>query len=209
MTSHVVTPLGKEAAEYMRSSLRNGLTLARLLRTHVDFDSGYITTVFDPHIDSSKAMDFGSGWNLDQDEARRYLMYLAEQLDPGSGSLLWLVEDVSAEPHFPYLQRTEAKGIPIRSLNEEVYYVLSRNHHNRAMIQEAMKLADACYYSLSVVAPSEAPGDLHGLRGAVSVDFLRGVAERAELVAMSAYDGEGLVIWQRNPTLSVTWPPQE
>jgi len=198
MNEYTVLTLGEEARAYMRASLENGKTLARLVRELVDLDRGTITTTFRADIDAAKALEFTSGWDMYWDDAYEHMLSLASAVSSTHDTLIWVIEDILAERGDTGLRREEEEGIPLRFLNDEVYYVLSSDTHAMEVIRSAMQSGDADWYALTVLAPLEDPPDLSSPRGEITVDFLRSVVERAPLIAMGVYDGEGILVWQRD-----------
>jgi len=198
MDGYRVLTLGEEARTFMRESLQDGNTLASLVHELVDFEQGSITTLFDEDLDPKNALLFTSGWDIGMDDTRDYVLSVADTLRTRIGDLIWIMEEIKAEPDFPYLRRLEDEGVPMRFLGNEVYYVLSTATHMVKTIGEAIREAKTSYYALNVVAPLEGRWDLSSPRGEITLDLLRHVVERSPLVVMGAYDGEGFLVWQRH-----------
>jgi len=201
MDGYRVLTLGEEARTFMRESLQDGNTLASLVHELVDFEKGSITTLFNEDVDPANALLFESGWDIGSDDARDYLISVADALEAKAGPLMWVMEEILFDGVLN-LERRKQEGIPVRILNTDVYYVLSSALHSSDAIATALRQANTSLYALTVVSPFEKHLDLSSLRGEITVDFLRSVVERAPLIAMGAYDGEGILVWRRDTDLA-------
>ena len=105
----------------------------------------------------------------------------------GQPRAAWFVADPLARPGDPVLSTVE---LEYHAVDDAVYYVARPGDH--APVAEAWRQASSAAGQAGLVTTNEPP------KSGVDGDALRRVAERAVLIVVSAYDGDGAIFAARS-----------
>lgn len=201
------------AVEYMENQLRLGKTLASLLLRTVDFRRGSIASLIPAGYGSAELLEFEkghlestgipqrvqlgsiSGLALQKVNAKDDLTELIATALKRPGGYC-LLENSLALSSDPWLQRAKSR---IAIHETEVYHLLTSNDRDRIAIENAIGDASrspnvcgcgACGRLAEALAVSSS-GQV-----VLSTDDIKALASSAEYLVVSAYDGEGYLLWR-------------
>jgi hypothetical protein len=108
-----------------------------------------------------------------------------------------IFEDAKSRPTDPWIQSEDGR---IKNLDDEVYYVLDEKDANdEEKIARTVRDAQSGWHFVGVMSLPPRNGRLSGGGRNLSADDLRALAERAVVILVGAYDGEGYLVWSKNP----------
>jgi len=216
MANYVRTRLGDDALDYLLQRLRNGHSLLGLVSSVVAAGDGHVTSLLPGSVADADAKDFmrggkvqaGPSYSFETDDGRRFraeaiggtedgLVQDVNEFLQGGGSRLCVMDNASARPSSPWLQRERSRMI---ICDEEVYHVLGRDASPaeiELMLREAKSIAPP---SVTVLSISDFDiGDiLEGEMRMVGATILEDIASQSVAVLVRAYDGEGYLVWTAN-----------
>lgn len=99
-----------------------------------------------------------------------------------------VIEDYLEEPSSQFSQINNVKMIPY---NDEVYYFLDANN-SIPEIKKTILSAEQIWHSLCLLTSIK-----HPLHKPLSTEILEAIVCNTSYVIVSAYDGEGYIIWER------------
>lgn len=202
---------GFEAIEYIKYILENGKTLSNCLLQNCDLDSGRVITYLPIYVNEEEAKEFKFGGKIKvSPESIIYkpgviavpipntndclIKIIQDFLDNGDGNLC-IFEDATRNPTDPVISLKDTR---IFICQNEVYYVLfSKDAGAKDRIDDTIWDSDSHWHFVCVM--TSAPKDSCFFRNQknINANDLKTLAERAEKVAIGAYDGEGYLIWSR------------
>lgn len=190
--------LGDEARAYVeRQILEGGLTLSRLVLERLRPGEGVLFTHLPPDLEPGQARDFDHGGVARLSSSEQAL----EQLLWERGSLLetgvFVAENAVASCADPIV-RENPRGT--FCYGEEVYSWVSCEASRRPDVRGALSRAASGWVLVAMLSsvPAHLGEPRLALRGC-GRETLKALAERAELVVVGAYDGEGYVVWDGSP----------
>lgn len=197
---------------YVESVLSEGHTLAKLLLQRFKPQVGTVFILSPDPLDSSQVLQFDSGHFPQEpvsatigglpgsmspiadsdDEFTRLICELLEAPDS-----VCLIENFLARAGDPWLQRAKSCVVTHES---EVFHAVFSEDHTQDKIADAIREARGIPVFIGVVGrlTSETAGFIQKEK-AVTASALESIAETARLVFVGAYDGEGFVLWAREP----------
>jgi hypothetical protein len=200
------------ATNYMKRVLTQGHTLAKFLLQSVKPQVGTIVILSPSPLDSSQALEFDSG-HFPQEPVSATIGGLPGAISPIAdsddqlasliGQLLeapdavCLLENSVASAGDPWLQRAKSCVV---TREREVFHVLFSEDNTEDKIAEAILEARGIPVFIGALGrlTSETAKSI-STQKAVAAVALESVAETARLVFVGAYDGEGYVLWAREP----------
>lgn len=206
--------LGQAAGQFMKECLASGNTLARLVLETLRLEQSEITTFLPLGTAPESVQDFGSGgklpappsseWKYAQAGNESLRMVPVPNTDAELGAKIkeyllsgnnrvCVLEDALKKPSDPVLSALTTK---YATYGSEVYHLLLQEHAQDDSIFTAMKSAKSIPTFIGVMTSCARPREL-ATTGEISVDELRELAKRAEIVFVGAYDGEGYLLWRR------------
>jgi hypothetical protein len=199
--------LGPEANEYVRDVLESGRSLALHLRRSHDLTEGKVVTRLAPDANTDELGKFEWGGKYypepvsgrrrtPEDDLASYILGYLE----ADEERVCVFENYLARSTDPWLERAESR---VLFLGEEVYHVISAEVVNPSLAKVTINEAD--YYPVFIGILSRWPEGSHlsPERRDTANEELRALAEKAEKIIVSAYDGEGYLIWgSRRPQAS-------
>ena len=211
--------LGREAIQFIRDCLEEGgMTLGRGLLLHCDLEKGRVLTYLPTTVSEDETRQFKFGGKVEEiplgpadnfvaEAGTRWVRVPTEDTDNhlvrtiqaylrGEGGRWCIFEDAVSSPSFPYIRRR--RDGRIRVLGSEVYYLIGKSDaEDEARILKTVRNAQSGWRF--ACAMSSVPERVHFLEGGRSLkrDEVRVLAERAEKIAVGAYDGEGYLIWSK------------
>jgi hypothetical protein len=199
------------AVQYMESILARGHTLAKFLLQYVKAQEGTVL-ILSPDVLGSSVLQFDSGHFPQEtvpgtvgglpgsisavaDSVDDFVRLIYEQLEiPNS---VCVMENFIASQGDPWLQRAKSCVVAHGS---EVFHVVFNEDHRESKIEDA--ICDARRIPIFIGAVGRLTTEMaHSIQNqkTITTSGLQSIAQTAWLVFVGAYDGEGFVIWERNP----------
>lgn len=100
------------------------------------------------------------------------------------------VEDTSAAPTDPYLQKNE---VDFFSYEQEVYYILSQTVDTK-LINKTILLAGAVWHFLTIFTQKP-----ENLSPNLTKENFEEMCDNLTFIVAGAYDGEGYIFWEKKP----------
>jgi hypothetical protein len=207
--------LSSDATEYLKESLAKGHTLSKYLLQRADLNRGEVFTFVPNTLNESAANNFRAGPLLPETPVEIVLEAADADLKsrivrtPNTDSVLAEViithmandadrmavfEEGLAKPSDPCMR--SAKLTPWQPFGDEVYYFLARRGSSYFEVLRAIKNAHSAYPGLIGILTRASRLQKSAVqRGKLTAKMLKDFAARAEFVLVSAYDGEGYLIW--------------
>ena len=210
--------LSSEATEYIKQNISDlGLSLSRMAKKYIDLNKGKVMGILPLDIERQQVIEFGNGGleyepslpqttvltnekvHGKQSEIRlgettlRLIMYIQEHLKVNKDHLC-IMEDMSAEPSFPFLKYSLSN---IKFYQNEVYSVIYNDEVQVQQIWNAIRdtRSAACHIGLMTSYPE----NTHILKKTnnLTEDELIILAQRTEKIFVGAYDMESYLIWSK------------
>ena len=181
--------LGSAGAAYVESQLQQGAGLCTLLMQRIKPDD----TFFSPVPDGTtlkRAQEFEVGGLMSRHEMRTWLTsYL--QASQASGGCAVIFHDVWAKPEDflrdkPAVRRFFSGGSVFYFINKEIYDIDSM----AAGIDQITS-----YLMIGIIVPSSIVASIDG--EFADARLVEEIAQTSQSVFVSAYDQEGIVVWER------------
>lgn len=205
---------GPEAIDYIKGRLALGKTLAAYLLQHAELNSGRVVTLLPSDVNYESATQFEYGGKLPtpggyekriiaKDRTVRRMSptpnsdsYLAgivkAYLNMGDGRIC-IFEDANARSGDPFLL---FRPVQYATLNEEVYYFLTRKGLNDIKIKDTIRSAASWLFICAMTVIPQ--GFIDSENQVFTSEQLMELAKKAEKIAIGAYDGEGYLIWNKH-----------
>jgi hypothetical protein len=199
--------LGAAGLGYIRDCLAEGKELSKSLLERLDLERGRVTTFLPIETTDERATEFRwggkvpfglgiqSGDGIGHLPSRipnmnAALTNVVEAYLKSSDEAACVVEDPLAEPSDGALSRSPVKP---SFCGQSVLYVLTAVHADPRLIEKTLRIAS------SISPPMVGALTRHRGRADNTLDLqeLREIAAHTERVVMSAYDGEGFVMWSK------------
>ncbi len=188
METSILFPLGISGTEYVKSCLNDGGVLSKLILKFA-LGKGSAFSFLPANVTQTHALEFARGNVTSPRAAYASLFTQIAQLDVASSEFLIVIEDPWMKPDDPFPLRKNA----FRS-DGNVYYLLKKDDFDIAHLEATIKLTRSFLF-VGVVAKIQLSD--HDLRDHVLTEnLLEKIARNSALIFVSAYDGEGLVIWK-------------
>jgi hypothetical protein len=208
--------VGTEGLNYIKDRLAEGNSLSQALLNSRDLASGKVTTYLPAAISDREAKQFstggklriprrlsvtlairGSNWRIEpKPNLDTYIVKMIRSFLGQRGSCC-IFEDAKSRPTDPWIQSEDGR---IKNLDDEVYYVLDEKDANdEEKIARTVRDAQSGWHFVGVMSLPPRNGRLSGGGRNLSADDLRALAERAVVILVGAYDGEGYLVWSKNP----------
>jgi hypothetical protein len=198
-----------KAVEYVRGTLQKGKTLAAMLVKYIDFLQGTVVALTPVPLSAKETPEFDrghlpsnqdsrlritvgdlSGAAYPKSNANEQLVDLIEQ-SLGLQKDICLLENSLAAPKDPWLNRAHSR---IAIYDNEVYHVLTSGDRSKNSISAAVREAHAPTVLVGALG-REVLNCPASRRFDVSKEDLRKFAQLSQCVFVSAYDGEGYIVW--------------
>jgi hypothetical protein len=181
--------LGDAGIAWLRSSLEDGLSMAREVLRSIKLEEGEAYAIIPPHAPSDVLYDFEEGGKglAGSDEV---LIEAFTQVI-GDDTALLVVEDERARPNAPFLERSRSETM---TLGEEVYHWFVLRPGN---VEEGMDFFSRSTGGYPTNAVISSPGLETRLceAGAIRASHVELLVQNLRAVIVSAYDNEGYVLW--------------
>ncbi len=205
--------LGGAALDFLRERLAEGKTLSRCLLQYCDLKGGDVVThlpgdmkedeLYQFSIGGKLPVPLGSAKRVQASDGRWMTMVRTPNMDAYLARIirdflrddrsLCLFEDFKSSPTDPRIQREDER---IRILGDEVYYALGKiDAVDEEKIAKTIRDADSIWHFLCVMSSLPEMRRLSGRN--LTEEIVKCLAERAEKIAINAYDGEGYLLWYR------------
>lgn len=189
--------LGSDAVDYLRAYFTEGTTLANLL-ARLPLDQGRIVAYVPQSADSNQITHYASG-GLVREEDRgapgRYAICFVSNYLNASDMRCAVFEDINAVPG----NATNYNGndIPYVTFADEVYPFVVRSPNTWEAIAQVIAFAASYRLVCALWESATVPPLFTGTE--VGLDLLESIASQCEHIAILAYDGEGFLLWSRDP----------
>ena len=197
----------KKAKEYLITQLKDGNTLAQILLEKICLDKGRYLALLHPTADKSLIYNFRSGGILPQKPLEpvvfREKIYPGRKKADSYQELVWYLQNALTLENCCYfddqMHRREdliAKQYKTETLyyNDELYLFLQNSNFSIERSKKIIQHVDAQWYYMNIIS-EEKPDESQE----ISVEKLRKIASSTTHIIIGAYDGEGYIIWEKNP----------
>ena len=192
--------IAKRALDYVIQQLDYGFTLDELLRKRLELRKGRVYTPLEPDKEGHLLDGFDCVPSYDEDDR---LDELVDQMDlfrqylrKGGGRMV-VLESVGAPPSEPWVSRF----VPtIMTHGEEIYHFMFEEDVDRADLEQVLQDASAPCLEIGALTRLPPMADFSHERREISLAELTMLADNTEKLYVSAYDGEGYLIWDRGPS---------
>lgn len=180
--------------------------MSRYLLQNCNFENGKVITFLPHDVSNEDARHFKLGGkikpptepdkiSLSIPNTNNYLIDILEAFLREGGGRLCIFEDVTSIPSDPGISLKDSR---IFIYQNELYYILfSKDAGAKERIDDTIWDSDSHWHFVCVMtsAPEES-GFFKNDKNIIAND-LKILAERAEKIAIGAYDGEGYLIWNK------------
>lgn len=193
---------------YVEDVLNGGHTLSKELLNLLDFEKGQFFTLLPTDADLARLHEFSYGWILPQNETKEYIdefgrkssfswtptvlneisQFIFEEVNLKGFTCFF--EDVVRLPSDPHLEFFHEYGLLY--LNE-LYYLIDNEHASQESIRSAIGEVNALWHLLFVVTKIET-SEILGKE--ITLNTIKEICRRTQLLVVGAYDGEGFVFWE-------------
>jgi hypothetical protein len=189
--------VGEPGTTYIRECLECGKSLGEQLLTVLNRECGHVTALVPQDIDFSKMPELTSdfrGYATRVGGTLVCLTKLAQEFLVADSNHICIIEDV--------IVRREDRGLssldlPILFLGSDVYYFLSSKHRNDSVkIRKTLSTLDAQRVTGVMTSWPTWRNPLTE-RQEITLEDVNEFADRAQMIVVDAYDGEGYLIWRR------------
>lgn len=215
--------LGPEAIEFIKDRLAQGKTLSKFLLNRPDLDRGEVITLLPSGVDLKKIRNFSEGGVLPTPSSENHYRYstpdgtktlmvpvpnttpaltagIDEFLRENAGRLC-LFESAVARPSYGFLSSPNAQDLRVLTFGEDVYYMLANDDIDPEKIKKTIGYSTS-YLTIGVLAELSnkdklLPIEQKMIRGEITRDELKVIAERTQTIIVGAYDGESYLLWRR------------
>lgn len=204
--------LGAEALEYIRVSLQNGTTFSHELLRAKDLAAGRVRALIPYDVTIEQIRNVASGmfperppeeqhWYTAEDGSKSRLVPIPDTDDclvpiirnflAGGKHRICLLENALESPQS---HRLSDQNLPIIVFEDQVYHVIIANFDDPEQVLQTIK--DARSWLLNGALTMLPPGIIP-MRGITRLETeqLSYLAEHAFQIVVSAYDGEGFLLW--------------
>lgn len=196
--------LGSESIDYIKNILKHGNTLSSNLLQSSDFDNGEVKTFLPHDVSNEDARYFKFGgkikpptifekMSLPIPSTTNYLIDTIQSFLREKEGRLCIFEDATRIPSDPWISLNDTRLFIYKN---EVYYILfAGDADNKEKIDDTIWDSDSHWHFVCVM--TSVPQESGFFRDAKSINIndLSILAERAEKIAIGAYDGEAYLIW--------------
>jgi hypothetical protein len=200
------------AWEYVRENLDNVNALSSELLNLLDFKNGYFFTLLPDEANLTEIYHFKCGGILLQYPEEEHVVNgykstyswipdIDKELSPlilkeikSKYELSCLIDDVSASPKDKYY--TLYSDNFSFFYGDEVYYLLKKNNVSVELLLKCLRASTSFWHSLCVFTTA----DFNGVTETLSLEKIKEVCLKTQLVMVGAYDGEGYLFWEKNIT---------
>jgi hypothetical protein len=174
--------LGEAGTEYLRKRLSEGLSLSRAVLRELNVRQGDVVTYAPPEIPQSALSNFDQGGVMGAERSQDHIeRVLGEAMSSHEQNVL-VAENRLAKRDDPVLRRRRVRTF---IFGDETYHWTSARTEIDAVLRSA-----ASHWLTCFVTSIE-----HELGASPSAKDLQWLATKVELLAISAYDEEGYVVW--------------
>jgi len=208
MRQHLRDQNNRSAAVlYAKRVLSKGHTLGKFLIERIPFEDGEVSVLSPGHLDSSQILDFDSG-HFPQEPIRGsgLISPVASSADElikviskalSAPSSVSLIENSSAKPNYRWLQQAKSFVVVHES---EVFHLVFSKGRSKSKIEQAIRESHRVPTFIGAVGrPASKLSDLTQNLQTISVSEIQHIAETASIFFLGAYDGEGFLIWEKEP----------
>lgn len=197
--SYQMINLDSEAKKYIVKCLEMGLSLARSILAKHNIETGKVTTCFDNFVDPIRIQQMtadrlSGGLVSDTGLSVDCLIDSIREHLTKSDNNLCILEAASAEPQFPFMEKTSLRYMVH---DKEVYFVLASDRCSHKEIDDALGTAQSPWLFIGVMTSVPDPRAWEGKKK-LSKEEVEVLATRAEKVFVMAFDEEGYLTWSKD-----------
>lgn len=196
MTSLMETALGPDGAAYIANCLRQGTGLSRKL-LELPLMSGNVFAPLLKQLSRDRATSFNVGGMMARQTCCLWLADHLRHLWETAGSGTFVLQDIWAKPSDLSIRRSRCKSFSDAS---SVYYFLERGEMSVAAVEVALS-AITSFLVIGIFTGCQIRERQLPLDRKVSPAVIEELAANTREIFVSAYDQEGLVVWQ-NPEVA-------
>ena len=178
------------AVPFIRDSLAaRGLALGRIVLEHTEFESGTVRTwcPIDSQQPTSRVLEEG-GFALGR-ETYDWLVRTIGQYLGLSADRVCILADTCSRPGDPHLPDW------VLFLEEEAYHPITSTENTPETIERRVGQAECAAGLVGVMGVIPPDQEWAAGSGVISLGVLRALGQHAEGVIVSAFDGEGYLVW--------------
>jgi hypothetical protein len=189
--------LGPGALDYIRATLADGKTLSKLL-LELPLEDGQVVTYLPSGVRATARHHYNVGGVAKRSQTEPYVLNVITAFLQGPPNRVAVFEDALARPSDPVLRSTK---VPFVYYDGDVYYFLTSERATPDLISNAVRTATSYRFVCMLSDAAEEHNAKPGTE--VSLESLKAIAHAAQLILVSAYDGESVVIWTKSSNPSV------
>lgn len=196
--------------EYVLDNLNNVNALSTELLNLLDFQSGYFFILLPRDANYKQIYQFKEGGILPQNPLEKYFNngHLSTyswipDIDEELSELIF--KEIESKPYFSCLidkvtgTANDVYYVTFSDSNplfyeEEVYFLLNKNNVSKSVVSKCLKASTSFWHSLSIFTTA----DLVNVTKAITLEKIKEVNLKTELIMIGAYDGEGYIFWEKN-----------
>jgi hypothetical protein len=198
--------------EYVLDNLKNVNTLSDQLISILDFKNGHFFTLLPDDANFNLIYNFKEGMILPQFPKQEMIsdgQKATYSLIPNIRNELveLLLKEIKLDKKSYYII-DKVTGTAGNNYNihyqechplfhkDEVYFLLGTNNISINVLSKCLSASISFWHSLCVLTKSE----MKNVKQDFTIEKIREVCQNVELVIIGAYDGEGYIFWEKNPT---------
>ncbi|MFI0436150.1 MAG: hypothetical protein ACH350_10605 [Parachlamydiaceae bacterium] len=200
----------ENALEYVKNDLDDVNVLSKELLKLLNFKNGYFFTMLPSRAKFKEIYNFKVGGILPQNPIKEYyvdgiksnysvknsinneLSFLILNEMKKNFDLSFVVDKVTGTANNVYYY-TFSDCNPL-FYNEEVYFLLNKVNASAEVICKCLQASTSFWHSLSIFTMA----DLVNVKKTFTLEQIKEICVKTELIMVGAYDGEGYVFWEKN-----------
>lgn len=180
----------ERSVEYFKDCLWDTNSISNEIMKSVNFEDGRFFTFLPPGIEKSVMYQFHYG-GVTRSRLNCMTNMIYESLF-GSDRLICVIDDYNSTYHPGYEGRLFSQCGKFH--DNEVYYFLTKNNASPELIKKCLSVSECIWHSLAFISEVDANYDLSE---ELTQDEIRQICKNVKRIFVTAYDGEGYVVWER------------
>ena len=199
---------------YIKDNLKKANTLCSEVLNLVEFNRGSFFTLLPKGSNMARLYEFEAGLVVPQYPEQEYVVNgwrgsycmvptiqdemakIIFQKMQNNTKLSSVFDDVLREEDDPHLDFFRSQGL-LYLHKKKVYYIIRKKIKKRTSVFNCLDKSDGLWHSLCVLTATKLK-DLNGKH--LSSRHIREICIHTRLIIVGAYDSEGYVLWEKNPT---------
>jgi len=185
------------AAQYIRRRIsENGLALTRTLGEECSWESGMARTFCPADVELSTLTDLVDGGRMGLGPPTEWLAGQIAAFLSGGDDRVCILEDTCSRPDDAWLKSQTDVSVAVYGV--QVYQMIPAGRGEPNIIAHTLGTADSAWGLIGVMTTDPNLQDTSPRRVDVGPETIRTWAAGAKAVILSAYDGEGWIVWRRS-----------